>query len=570
MNQNKSLRLPNYIAIGIIVCYFIAGLFITPDYGVNWDDPAQRLNGMMNYNYLSHTDRETLINSTDRYHGPAFEILLVAVENALHIKEPHDIFLMRHYMVSLFFISVLIAFFLFCRGLFENSWMGLLGMAMLLLTPRIFAESFYNPKDIVFLGGMVWAIYSLWGFCGSPTYRNAIFHAFTCAFATDVRVIGILFLPITIGLFIFYIYNNKMLLKDIWISAVLYLLAFWGFMILMWPILMEGLFVHLWAAYQQMSDYKLWLGYNTYFGHSYRSDHTPWHYHWIWMLITIPEIYILLFLTGIFIFFAKILTHKPKDQREKLPASKPTGQREKILASKPHGRREKILAGKPKGQREKIASHKSIGPRKSLFILISLFFIFFPLVFRSITHGVVLDAWRHIYFVYPFFIVLVLYASHELLSIKQKILRLCGVGLILVALCDCAISIITMHPYEYTYFNHIANNVFKPIDKKIEMDYWGVSYKNGLEKVFAHTQDRPKVNVYFPDEVGMYNYQSLDPKLQSHFEYVTQIDSIDYFLTNYRNMYGNAQKLPKPTDSICAQGNIVLGIYKLKNGVPQY
>ncbi|CAM6004747.1 unnamed protein product [Sphagnum balticum] len=511
MKLSRSLTLPDHLAAVVIGCYFVLGLFITGHYGVNWDDNLQREGGIANYSFITNTDKSLLLNSVDRYHGPAFEILMIAIEKGLHLTDSHAIYLSRHYAVFVFFTSVLIAFFLFCRRLFGSSWLGLLGLSMLLLSPRIFAESFYNPKDIVFLGAMIWAMYSLLLFVESQSLFRTVFHAFACAFAVDVRLVGILMVFITLALLGLYVYNKKISLKHVWLPGAYYLVVFFSFMILMWPILALGPFTQFWLAYQQMSTFPHAAeGFTTYMGHQVKNSETPWHYHWVWILITTPAIYSLFFISGTFIFLSKLLRQQ------------------------------------------------SMGIPRTSILSICLFFFFFPLVFGSISHSVFYDGWRHVYFVYPFLIILAVYGVSELSSFSNTPVRYLTIGVITLAMCDSLITMTAMHPFEFIYFNHIANALFKPIDQNFEMDYWGVSYKQGLEYLIAHSDGNEKIKVIFGNAPGYYNVDYMIPQQQAHFELVSDFESAHYFLTNYRTSYW----VPAPGIYDChhleAQGNKVL------------
>ena len=515
MKLLRSFTFPDYVAGCFIGLYFVIGLSATGHYGVNWDDPYQRLNGSNNWEFITNTNRDNLINSLDRYHGPAFEILLIMLEKGMGLTDPHDIYLSRHYMVFLFFTSVLIAFFLFCRKLFENSWLGLLGMTMLLLCPRIFAEGFYNPKDIVFMGAMVWAMYSLLLFAESPTLPRTILHAFTCALAVDVRVIGILTAVISLLLLRYYVYQKRLSMKDVWPVSIFYTILLFVFMVLMWPILRLDVLEQLWLAYKQMSNYSLFEnGINIYMGQQFTAGHTPWHYHWIWILITMPEFYTLLFIAGTLTFFSKLYRRSP------------------------------------------------IGGAIAPFIFISLFFVFFPLLFRTLTLSTVYDGWRHIYFIYPFFVVLAVYAVSQIPYIRSSFIQFTTLGLLLISMCDSLISMIGMHPYEYAYFNHTARSIFASIDQKFEMDLWGVSYKQGLEYLLSHHTGAGKIRVIFANEPGLSNYQSLPPAQRERFELANDISTTQYYLTNYRtNIVPDQQYL---YHSIKTQGNVIMGIYKMQ------
>jgi hypothetical protein len=512
MNDRKLITLPGLLATGLIVSYFVIGLFIAPHYGINWDDTDQHQNGINNWNFITHTDRWTLTASDDKYHGPAFELLLVAIEKSLHLTDMHDIYLVRHCCVFLFFCTVLIAFFLFCRSIFESPWAGLLGISMLLFSPRIFAESFYNPKDIVFMGAMIWAMYSLLVFSGSVSYRHALFHAFICAFAVDVRVIGILLIPVSVALIAYYIYAGKLRGREVLPRIVFFFIAFAVFMVCMWPILTLHPAREFWLALKQMSNYVVWDSKNIYMGGHYPSDYTPWHYHWVWMLVTLPEAYIVLVLSGLFLFVSRMIRHS--------------------FAT----------------------------PQKNAFLLISIFFFLFPLIARSLTQSIVYDAWRHVYFVYPFALILAVYGIQELSYVPKKVYYYFALSIAIIGMADALVMIITMHPYEYVYFNHTANTLFKPIDQKFEMDYWGVSYKQGLEYLLK--QDTGKIKVCFGNKPGSLNYLCLKPEQRGRFEMIRDHDSTKYYITNYRDHW-----IPPPSYTpytIRAQGNVVLGVYKLR------
>ena len=516
MTLSKRLSLPDYIAIGILSVYFVAGLFLTSDYGVNWDDDAQRANGLNNWEFITGHNSRPLIESGDKYHGPAFELILISVEKAFHLTEYHDIILARHRCSFMLFAIGIGIFFLLCRKLFDSPWLPLAGMLMLLLSPRIFGEGFYNPKDTIFLVAIVIAMYSLLVFIVRPTYPHAVFHAFACAFMIDIRIIGIVFIPITIALICLHLYQGKIEARDIWKKLSLFVIVQFVLMILMWPILMTGPVTHLMHAYHQLSNYTPWDGLNKYNGSCVSSFLTPWHYHWLWILITIPELYTLLFIAGVFMIAIKAMQ---------------------------------------KG---------FMKDTKNMMLSLSVALFLFPLLFRSIKGSCVYDGWRHMYFVYPFMVLLAVYAIEQLTAAKSKIVRQGTVALLLIALTDSSIQITTMHPYEYTYFNHTANVVYKPIDEKFEMDYWGLSYKQGIEYLLAHHQGANKLQINFKHYPGHANYNYL-----SAAQRATMIvtDSPTYYLTTYRDYDICPGSYTVPGEliyTIHAQGNKVMGIYKLR------
>jgi hypothetical protein len=391
-------------------------------------------------------------------------------------------------------------------------------MLMLTLSPRIFGEGFYNPKDTIFLVAIASALYSLVIFIEEPTYLRAFFHAFLCAFMIDIRVIGIIFIPITFVLICLNLYQGKIAARHLGKKLIVFIVVEFILMILMWPILMTGPVKHIIGAYRQLSDYTHWDGLNKYCGSCVSSLHTPWHYHWVWMLISLPEVYIILFIAGVFLLFGEA--------------------RKRIFLCYP----------------------------KNVILSLSFLLFLFPLVFRSIKGSSVYDGWRHVYFVYPFLVLIAVYAVERTYAAQTKLIGIIVVIVLSSSFADSAIQIALMHPFEYVYFNHSANTIFKPMDQNFEMDYWGVSYKQGWEYLLSHRQGSEKIKVAFQNYPGGANYNFLTRAQREQFT-VTDTGSATYLLANYRDydVCPNSYTLPgKMIYTETAQGNKVLGIYKIR------
>ena len=87
----------------------------------------------------------------DKAYGVVFDLPLAFFEFFFDIDNTRDAFLFRHLInFILFFISTVV-FFILCNQIFQDKVLSLIGSLSLILSPRIFAESFYNPKDIIFM-----------------------------------------------------------------------------------------------------------------------------------------------------------------------------------------------------------------------------------------------------------------------------------------------------------------------------------------------------------------------------------------------------------------------------------
>ena len=68
--------------------------------------------------------------------------------------------------------------------------LAILGSTFLFLSPRIFAQSFYNNKDIVFMSLFVISLYTAINFLEKPNVKNAIIFSIISSLAIDIRILA--------------------------------------------------------------------------------------------------------------------------------------------------------------------------------------------------------------------------------------------------------------------------------------------------------------------------------------------------------------------------------------------
>ncbi|HQE13367.1 MAG TPA: hypothetical protein PLQ78_11495, partial [Flavipsychrobacter sp.] len=103
-----------------------------------------------------------------------------------------------------------------------------------------------------------------------------------------------------------------------------------------------------------------------------------------------------------------------------------------------------------------------------------------PVVAVIVLRSVVYDDWRHVYFIYPSFVMLVLYAIHKL-SVNK--LKLIVPILIVVQFVVILFTMIKTHPFHQVYFNELISDTDEYRRKNFDYDYWGSSYKQALEAI---------------------------------------------------------------------------------------
>lgn len=514
---------------GIIVFTFftlflIIGLSIYKDYGLSWDEQTQRNSiGIVNYDYITTGNPQILLN-WDRYHGPIFELLLIIVEKSLRLTDTREIYLMRHLVTFLIFFLSVIFFYLICKNKFKDWKIALIGPIFLILSPRIFADAFYNSKDIPFLSMFIISIYTLIKFHEKKTYSMAIIHALTCAILIDIRIIGIIVPTISIFLVcieymlnLFYNYRFKTNLR----STVIFAISVVILIILFWPILWKGPIYQFTEALKQMSKYP-WSGNILYLGNLANAMDLPWHYIPIWIAITTPIIYLLFFIIGIAILLRSFSIN---------PLNFYLKQKEDIVF---------------------------------------LLWLFIPLVYVIEEHTVLYNAWRHLFFIYPALLLISIYGLTSILNIinnklRGKILKITKLGLILIILLslgNTAFTMIIYHPYQNVYFNSLAGNNMNEIKNKFEMDYWGLSYRKGLEYILDKDK-RMLITLNVANYPGEINRLILTSDQRDRISYTNKIDDADYFLSNYPG-YPEEYQYKNEFFSVRVDNAKILVIYKLR------
>lgn len=514
--------------------FLTTGFFIYDDYGISCDEDIQRQIGTTNYNYITHKDNE-LITDIDRYHGPFFEIFLIGAEIIWnHLKSNNgyldisDVYLLRHLITFLTFFVGVFFFYLLCKHHFGNWKVALLGSLLLILSPRIFSHSFYNSKDLPFLSLFIISIYTLIKFLDKKTIFRAFLHGLTCAVLIDIRIMGILVPCLTflfIGLDIFC--DPKSIIQKC--KKMIPITAFYGlililFTILFWPILWKNPVYHFIEAFKDLYHHVWYLDV-LYLGEYLSAADVPWHYIPVWLLITTPILYILFFIIGLFFmmrsFFIEFRTILKYNQIQRN--------------------------------------------------LIFLLWFFLPLFTVIAFHSVVYDSWRHMFFIYPAFLLISVNGitnCHTWIRLKLKgysrrVGTILFIAFFLGGLSPILYFMVKHHPYQNIYFNRFAGKNMASNKQKFELDYWGLSFKSALEYIALHDNDEI-INLHFEDYCGKSTFFMILPRNQrNRLRYVNHIEDAKYFLGNYR-WHREEYPFKEKFYSVNIDGADIMVVYQLK------
>lgn len=541
----KNLHIKNWRSPAVwaptlfFLAYFLLGLGLYDDYGMSWDEELQREHGKVSAQYVN-----TIFNFTDepldwrelrsykyRYHGVWFSLTNLWLENIYDLKSYRHRFMLRHKMVFFMFFLGSIFLFLIAKRRFKDWKWALLPVILLLACPRIFADSFYNPKDMVFLPLFVISTYTMILVLQERRFSHLLLHAISCAFLISTRIIGVIIPTITIFMFLVHVFNYRATLdkKGVYLSRLLIYLPLTAlFTYALYPYLWEQPFHRFAEIFTLMAKFE-WSGDVFFQGQFIKGTDLPWYYAPYWMLISLPPIYFLFFIAGLLIIIRQIIGQLPsfklyKDDTEEMD-------------------------------------------------LIFLGLFIGPVLAVIVQRSVIYDGWRHLYFVTPAFVLICsIAAKYGIDQLKKgewkyQFVGIQGIRVLLVlSVLSSIIFMLRNHPHQNTYFNFLAGD---QIEKRFDVDYWGVSFKQGLEKVLE-IDSRDSIRVAYASYPAELNHKYLHSNLSKRLILEKDLKNADYFLSNFRQgTYGKAKynegAFPYENEIHAIQiGNAkILGIYRL-------
>ncbi|GAC1595784.1 MAG: hypothetical protein NVS3B25_19660 [Hymenobacter sp.] len=487
------------------------GVALHRDYGMGWDEPADRLNAFVSAKYVALrlapalarrqprlADIPDLHRHRDADHGVLFMLPLVALEALWPGPDAAEWAYRRH----------LVGFLLFMGGVGAVYWLGawrlgswrwgLVGAGLLVGSPRIFAEAFFNYKDVVFLSFFALAVLTLVRWLRRPTAGRAVVHALATAAALDVRTMGVALPVLTLGFGALEMLYRPLRRRALLGTGALYGPVLAAAVVLGWPYLWENPIANFGTALRSFGNYTKPLEV-FYLGRFVSIQALPWHYAPLWLLLTTPVPHVGLFAVGLV------------------------------------GRgRAALRAGPGRWLRR-------TGARRDLLVLA---WLGGPLLGVVLLHSALYDGWRHLYFVYPAFVLIAAQGLRTLWRAGQRSrAHACGPawqvawGLLAVALslggAQVAWRMAAEHPFQYAYFSFLPGPA---IEQNFERDYWGLSLKQGLQWVLAH-DPRPVVAVAMVDERTalplLINLKMLAPAERARLRLVAPAEA-DYALTIFR------------------------------------
>jgi hypothetical protein len=510
----KNKLLPYIPGILLFLVALVIACLTYKDYGISWDELDQRKIGTMTYNYITSGSQE-LFSYQFRQYGTGFETPLIFLEKWFKLTDVRDVYQMRHFVTHLLFLLSGLAIYIMSFRLTRNWIMATLSFIMILIAPRIYAHSFFNTKDIPFLCMFtITMAFCQVAFDKNKTWLYALLGLLT-GYTTSIRVMGIMLFGLIAAMLFVDLWaqmKDKEAKKKGIIKLASFISCFCVMLVAAWPYLWKSPLGNFIESYTVMSHYN-WDGLILTRGVQEHATELPWTYFPTWFVITTPLLWTICGVVG-FGMIIRDFFKKPK------------------------------------------TFFKNGNERNYAFYLLC----FFVPVFAVINlHAVIYDDWRHLYFVYPAFILLASYFINKIMEGKFKWV---AVGVIALQACLVGFFMYKNHPFQQVYFNEMVSHEEQFLRENYELDYWGPSFKQGLEHLVAkQPNDTIRLCCNYEDPVK-HNLLMLGAKDRGRFVF-TDIQHADYFITNFR---GHPEEYPgKDIEyEISVLNSCIMRIYNLK------
>lgn len=452
--MNKYLNF-KYLIFTTFLIYFLCGTIIFDDYSVTPDEELHRVNGLISLKYIiglfsnnaeelsSLTNIPDLYNDWRRTYGILFDLPISVIQLFFKINN-QEVFLIKHYVNFIIFFIACIYFYFLLKQNIKNEKLALIGILILITTPRIFSHSFYNSKDILFLSLVIISVYYCIKLLKNVSPKNIIIVSLFCALASNIRILG-LFLPILT--FIFYYFND---VKNKQMNTFKFFLVLFSsyfiFLYLIWPFLWLNPLSNFLLILKESSAYPNHWNFDIlYLGNYINPEHIPWHYFFVWFSYTTPTIYLLLIIVGLFVFLKNYLNFFLKIDFKK-----------------------KILLWSNQDQ------------MINLFIF-SVFFI--PIFFIVCLNSTLYNGWRHLFFLYPFLVYLSLYGILIIKKKKNRKIYKSIIFFIIIQTSNNLYFIYKSHPIQNVYFNIFSKSY---VNDYMPVDYWGLGNKKSIDYILKN------------------------------------------------------------------------------------
>ena len=441
-------RLSGHLGAPVVCALFLAvGIAVLDDYGTSVDEYTQRDIAARNASYLLGNE-DGLPEDHNRFYGVVFELPLLFVERALGLQDSRDIYLGRHLLTHLFFLTAGFFCYLLVRRLFDDRRLALAALLLFLLHPRLYAHSFFNSKDLPFLSMFMIALYLTHRAFDRDTVRAFLLCGAGAALLAGIRIPGVMLFPAVLALRAadFRYARGWKERKHVLTSGLVFLLAGALTLYAVFPALWRDPAGGFIEAFSTLAHHPTVVT-NLFQGELILSTNVPPHYVPTWFAITTPPATLLFGFAGVAAVVHGGVT-VPGD----------------VL------RNTRLRFG---------------------FLLVGALVL--PVLAVVLLDSHLYDGWRQMYFLHVPFCLLAVFGLHRLASFFERPSLRAGVyGLAGIGLGAVVVEMARIHPHQQVYFNPLVDRTTPEyLSTRYDMDYWRPSHLQALEYVLERSSASP-------------------------------------------------------------------------------
>ena len=182
-------------ALLALALFLVAGLAVLDVYGVTFDTVWERTIAVVHLRHVVGDGEVFLaLRHADHLYGVAFLAPLLFIEPAFGLGDARYIYLSRHLITHLFFLTGGLFAYMLAYRLFGGRLLAVGAMLLFLLHPRLYAHSFFNGRDIPFLVMFMTAL-----FLAHRAFRRDSLSAFVllgvgAGLLVNLRIMGVVLL----------------------------------------------------------------------------------------------------------------------------------------------------------------------------------------------------------------------------------------------------------------------------------------------------------------------------------------------------------------------------------------
>lgn len=426
---------------GILALAALAALVLATfrDYGSTWDEEVHFLHGeqVLAWYRSLFRDRAVLGFGDLHLYGGLFD----ALAQLLVRVSPFGLYETRHLASA---ATGLLALWATWRlgTLVGGARTGLAALVLLALVPAFHGHAFANPKDVPFAAFATLGLYLVLRASRELPRPRPILLAgagLSLGAALGVRPAGLFLLAYVPLTWAAAVPGGgaplRGVLSRIAVAAAAVAAVAWATMLAFWPWAQLSPIARPIQATAAATRF-VWIGEMLFDGRKVWSNDLPWSYLPTWFAVTLPEAFLLALAAGA------------------------------VVAAR-------SLAA------------RAVGRRAALDAAFLAFCALFPIGAAIATRPVMYDAHRQFLFVLPPLAVLAGWGLVSLLS-ERSLPRAVRAAAGLAAAAGAAVTVADMvqiHPYQTVYFNRLIAGGLPAASARFETDYWGSSYREGVEEV---------------------------------------------------------------------------------------